>query len=119
MRVKSISVKDGKEADLSRFPNFHKTGSVKGMKKLYYGENALLVKCGDFIYNVTSEPLIYDSIQGYIMSQRRNNKIKQAIDSLKKKFPESKGYEFKRQSGNRLSFRHVPSGKKIWVDLVF
>jgi hypothetical protein len=47
---------------LSRFPNFHKSGSVRGMKKLYYGMNALLVRCGSFIYNVTSEPSIYNSI---------------------------------------------------------
>lgn len=44
---------------LSEFPNFHKTGSVSGMKKMYYGEDALLVKHGSYIYNVTSEPNIY------------------------------------------------------------
>lgn len=45
--------------DLSRFPNFHKSGNIIGMKKLYYGKNALLVKKGAYIYNVTSEPTIY------------------------------------------------------------
>lgn len=44
---------------LSEFPNFHKTGSISGMKKMYYGKDALLVKHGSFIYNVTSEPSIY------------------------------------------------------------
>jgi hypothetical protein len=44
---------------LNCFPNFHKSGSVKGMKKLYYGKDALLVRCGDYIYNVTSAPKIY------------------------------------------------------------
>lgn len=29
------------------------------MKKLYYGKDALLVKCGNYIYNVSSEPSIY------------------------------------------------------------
>jgi hypothetical protein len=48
------------EADkLSNFPNFHKSGSIAGMKKQYYGKDALLVKCGDYIYNVSSEPEIY------------------------------------------------------------
>lgn len=47
---------------LSGFPNFNKTGSIIGMKKLYYGKDALLVKCGDYIYNVTSEPSIYNDI---------------------------------------------------------
>lgn len=44
---------------LSDFPNFHKSGSITGMKKLYYGKDALLVRCGDYIYNVTSAPKIY------------------------------------------------------------
>jgi hypothetical protein len=45
--------------DLSVFPNFSKSGSIKGMKKMYYGKNALLVKSGSYIYNVTSQPNIY------------------------------------------------------------
>lgn len=40
-------------------PNFDKTGSITGMKKMYYGKQALLVRCGDYIYNVSSEPAIY------------------------------------------------------------
>lgn len=54
-----MTIEEGKRVDISRFPNFHKSGSVTGMKKLYYGINALLVRCGAFIYNVTSEPNIY------------------------------------------------------------
>lgn len=45
--------------DLSVFPNFHYTGSIKGMKNKHYGKGALLVKKGGYIYNVTSEPDIY------------------------------------------------------------
>ena len=52
----------GERFNLSRFPNFHKSGSVSGMKKLYYGKDALLVRCGNYIYNVSSEPDIYHSI---------------------------------------------------------
>lgn len=44
------------------FPSFSKTGSITGMKKLYYGKDALLVKCGAYIYNVTSEPSIYNDL---------------------------------------------------------
>ena len=40
-------------------PNFHKSGSVAGMKKLYDGVNSLLVKCGNYIYNVTNRPSVY------------------------------------------------------------
>lgn len=49
MRVKRMTVEEGKRVGISRFPNFHKTGSVRGMKKLYYGQNCLLVRCGDYI----------------------------------------------------------------------
>lgn len=59
-RVKSMTVEEGKRVGIDRFPNFSKTGSVVTMRRRYYGNNALLVKCGSFIYNVSSEPTIYD-----------------------------------------------------------
>lgn len=45
MKVKRLTKEQGKRFDICRFPNFHKTGSVKCMKSLYYGKNALLVRC--------------------------------------------------------------------------
>lgn len=62
MRTKTLYKRDATRIDISRFPNFHRTGSIAGMKKLYYGEDALLVRCGSWIYNVTSEPEIYYNI---------------------------------------------------------
>lgn len=59
MRVKYLRIRDGKKAGIKAFPNFHKSGSIAGMKKLYYGENALLVQCGSYIYNVSRRPEIY------------------------------------------------------------
>lgn len=59
MRVKKLTIEEGKKVEISNFPNFHKSGNVSGMKKLYYGKDALLVRCGDFIYNVSSQPNIY------------------------------------------------------------
>lgn len=59
-RVKYISVKDKEKFNLESFPNFHKSGSITGMKNLYYGKDALLVKCGQWIYNVSRSPDIYD-----------------------------------------------------------
>ena len=59
MRTRRINKEQGKRYNISRFPNFHKSGSIIGMKRLYYGMNALLVRCGDYIYNVSSEPNIY------------------------------------------------------------
>ena len=55
MKAKNLSVEKGKACNISNFPNFHKSGSIRGMKKLYYGKNAMLVRCGDYIYNVTSD----------------------------------------------------------------
>lgn len=59
MRVKRMTEQEGERAGLARFPNFHKTGNVAEMKKRCYGLDALLVRCGDYIYNVSSEPYIY------------------------------------------------------------
>jgi len=60
MRVKTVYVKDKQRLKLSDFPNFSVTGSITGMKKIY-GKDALLVRCGSWIYNVTSRPDIYYS----------------------------------------------------------
>lgn len=40
-------------------PSFSRTGSITGMRRLYYGPAALLVRCGSWIYDVTSRPDIY------------------------------------------------------------
>lgn len=37
---------------LERFPSIHKSGSVKGMKKHFWGVNALCVRCGNYVYLV-------------------------------------------------------------------
>ena len=62
MRTKTLYRRDGERIGISRFPNFLKSGSIAGMKRLYYGKNALLVRCGSWIYNVSSEPEIYYNI---------------------------------------------------------
>jgi hypothetical protein len=61
MRVRYLTTQRAKElgVNLDNFPNFHRTGSIIGMKKLYYGKNALLVRHGNYIYNVSSRPDIY------------------------------------------------------------
>ena len=38
--------------NLSQYPNFSVTGSVKGMKEKFYGKDALLVRSGSWIYHV-------------------------------------------------------------------
>lgn len=61
MRTKTLSTAQSNLVS-GKFPNFSKTGSILGMKQKYYGKDALLVRCGDYIYNVTSEPHIYHDI---------------------------------------------------------
>ena len=54
--MKTITVKQKDlRHDLSIFPNFSASGSIRGMKKLYYGLDALLIRSGAYIYNVTEE----------------------------------------------------------------
>jgi hypothetical protein len=48
--------------ELAEYANFSSSGSVKEMKDKYYGKYALLVKCGKFIYNVSSNPHIYHNV---------------------------------------------------------
>ena len=57
-RVKYLAVADGKRMKIENYPNIHKSGSIKGMKEKYYGRNALLVRCGEYIYHVPQS--IYD-----------------------------------------------------------
>ena len=51
MRVKTVYVKDKQRLKLSDFPNFSVTGSITGIKKIY-GKDALLVRCGSWIYKI-------------------------------------------------------------------
>lgn len=57
MKVKTLSKEYHNK--VVNFPNFDKSGSIMGMKKLYYGKGTLLVRCGGYIYNVSAEPSIY------------------------------------------------------------
>ncbi len=59
MMTKYLRISKGRALNIGSCPNFHATGSIKGMKRLY-GEKALLVQCGSYIYNVISRPDIYD-----------------------------------------------------------
>jgi len=43
---------------VSECPSFHRTGSIIGMRRKFYGTAAQLVRCGSYIYNVTGSPLL-------------------------------------------------------------
>lgn len=55
MRVRTMTKVEGQMYNIEDYPNFHKSGSIKGMKEKYYGKDALLVRCGEYIYNVPAE----------------------------------------------------------------
>jgi hypothetical protein len=57
-RVKYVYTRHKVALNLSEFPNFHQSGNVRGMRNVY-GKNALLVRCGEWIYNVSTKPNIY------------------------------------------------------------
>jgi hypothetical protein len=60
-RNNRVRVLDKSHAGLVKgFPSFSATGSIRGMKAKFYGKDALLVRCGAYIYNVTSDPSIYE-----------------------------------------------------------
>lgn len=58
-RTRYLTVAEGKAIGIDNYPNFSATGSIRGMKERVYGKDALLVRCGSWIYNVTSNPDIY------------------------------------------------------------
>lgn len=58
--VKYIKVSRGEEIGLNRFPKCHIAYSVREMRKTKWGKDALIVRSGNYYYNVSSEPKIYE-----------------------------------------------------------
>jgi hypothetical protein len=61
MKVKTIYVADYEKHNLSQYPNFSSTGSIRGMRDKFYGKDALLVRCGAYIYDVSASPEVYEA----------------------------------------------------------
>jgi hypothetical protein len=60
MKTKYLNRKKAIEMGIQKLPNFSASGSIKGMKEIYYGKDALLVRSGSWIYCCTERPDIYD-----------------------------------------------------------
>lgn len=58
---KEIPVRKGKIVNLMNYPYFHKSQSVIKMRKLY-GKNALFLRCGENIFNLSSNPELFNSL---------------------------------------------------------
>ena len=54
---KTIYVKKEKaeRLGLDKFPNAGPNPSIKGMKKLFWGEDAFLIRSGQYVYKVDKE----------------------------------------------------------------
>ncbi len=59
--MRYLAVKRARAMGIGQCPNFSVTGSVRGMRRKYYGKAALLVRSGSYIYNVTGKPEIYEA----------------------------------------------------------
>ena len=62
--MKTKSARKTEAHKLSGCPNFSRTGSIQGMKQMYYGKDAKLICCGSWIYNCTTESALnlYNSL---------------------------------------------------------
>jgi hypothetical protein len=107
-KVKTVSVAEGERLGLSRFPNFSATGSIRGMKDKFYGKDALLVRSGGYIYNVSSEPEIYNSIYE---SKKINEKVNIG-DEIRTKWGDGIISDF----GMEKVFVKLNNGKEVVVD---
>lgn len=50
-----ISTKFYNELCLKNFPSTGRNGNIQGMRKLYWGQDAYIVKCGAYAYKVDAE----------------------------------------------------------------
>lgn len=62
--VKRLTIKDARRLGicLAGYPSFSATGSVTGMRKLYYGDSARLVRHRGYIYKVPED--VYQRVPG-------------------------------------------------------
>lgn len=54
-RVKYMTKDQAARCNLDIYPSFGPNGNVAGMKKKYYGKDALLVRYGAYVYHVPAE----------------------------------------------------------------
>ena len=51
-RVKYMTKDEAIRYNLDQYPSFGPNGNVAGMKAKVYGKDALLVRCGAYVYHV-------------------------------------------------------------------
>jgi len=58
-RFKKITLEQGTDLNIEKFPKMHKLNRMKELSTFTSSKDDLLVKCGEYFYNVTNEPNIY------------------------------------------------------------
>lgn len=55
MKTKTVKKDRYDELDLYKFPSAGPYACITGMRNLYWGKNALIIKCGVYIYHVDEQ----------------------------------------------------------------
>ena len=64
-KVRYLPVSEGWQVNIESFPNFDKSGSILGMKKKYYGKDALLVRLDDGVFTIGEYSIAGNYDDGY------------------------------------------------------
>lgn len=59
MKYKYISTKSPFAGRLENFPNAGPNPNIQGMRNLYWGKDALVIKCGAYAYNISRDPAFF------------------------------------------------------------
>ena len=62
-----VSTKYHDPLNLSKFPSTGRYGNISGMRNLYWGKDAYIIKCGAYAYKVNQETFerAYDMVQNF------------------------------------------------------
>ena len=60
--IKILRVEKGLKMNIKNYPSYHRCIPIKVIRNME-GENALLVRCGNRVYNVIKNRRIYDEIK--------------------------------------------------------
>ena len=61
MKTKYISTKSPFASRLDQFPNAGPRPNITGMRAKYWRKDALIIKCGQYAYNVSSKPQFFEN----------------------------------------------------------
>lgn len=60
MKIKYVKSSEYNRLELAKFPSAGPNANITGMRNLYWGKHAYIIKCGAYIYKV--DPLTFNSL---------------------------------------------------------